>query len=237
MKDFFYLFFCLMFNLYGFTQVNSIKENSKDYQVYDSFIAYENSNVFNGLEYVDQYRSLRVENHKFYSSSDYLNGFVVYNNQPYFNVKMKYDLLNDLVVLEFVNKKVANLSLNSSLVSQFVLKNDKFFRLPETEVLMPFYGNGFFKEGYKGIDCALYVKYKKSKMEKLKNNKVYYTFKDHEVFVLFYKKKYYRINSKKDIVAAIPEREKEILSYYKSNKLLYKKGKYQFLVKLLTKLN
>ena len=236
MKVFFYLFFYLMFNFYGFTQDNSFKENSRDYQIYDSFIAYENANIFNGLEYVDQYRSLKVDNHKFYESSDFFKGLIVYNIQPYFNVKMKYDLLNDLVILEFVNKKVANLSLSSSMVNQFVINEDRFVRLPEIEILKSFYENGFFQEAYKRKGFALYVKHKKIKIEKLTNKKVYYAFRKKEVYVLFYKNKYYRINSKKDIIEAIPGRETEISNYYKSNKRLYKKSKQHFFVKLFTTL-
>lgn len=238
MKPLFLTFLlCVIFINSINSQTNFFKGNNTDYKVYDSLIAYENSNIFNGLEYVDQYRSLNVKNHKFYNSYDYLNGFVIYNEQPYFNIKMKYDLLNDLVILEFVNKKVTSLSLNSSLVSQFVLNNNKFVKLDKTEVLAPFYGNGFFKEGYKGTLYSLFIKYRKKKIEKIRNKKVYYVFKDNEVYILFYKNKFYRINSKKDIVNAIPEREKEILDYYGSNKRLFKKNKQQFLLKLLTKLN
>ncbi|MFI1771945.1 hypothetical protein [Thalassobellus citreus] len=206
------------------------------FEVYDSIDLYQNNNVFNGLEYIDNYISLSVENHKFYGSSDFLKGYIIYNDLPHFNVKMKYDLLNDLVILEFVNIKVTNLSLNSSLVSQFVLNNAQFVRLPQIEILRPFYVNGFFQVAYNGPNYTLYVKYKKSKIEKLRNKKVYYTFKSNEVYVLFYKNKYLKINSKKNIIEAIPERETEISNYYKFNKRLYKKSKHQFFVKLFTSL-
>ena len=236
MKVFTYLvFLCFLFCNLVFAQSDFAKKAY--FEAYDSIDLYDNSIVFNGLEYIDQYRSLNIQNHKFYNSSDYLNGFIIYNDQPFFNVKMKYDLLNDLVILEFVNKKVANLSLNSSLVNQFILNNDKFFRLPETETLMPFYGNGFFKECFKGTKYTLYVKNKKTKNKKLRNKQVYYTFKAHEIYVLFYRNMYYRINSKKDIVAAIPDKEKEISSHYKSNKRLYQISESQFLIKLLSNLD
>ncbi|XMO86714.1 hypothetical protein AAFN75_00110 [Algibacter sp. AS12] len=237
MKVFVPLFFYLICILHGFAQSNLVVENTEHYKVYDSFLSYENNNVFNGLEYIDDYRSLDIKNHKFYASSDFLSGFIVYNEQPYYNAKMKYDLLHDLVILEFVNNKVANLSLNSNMISQFVLNDDKFVRLPKTTSLLPFYENGFFKEAYKGEEYELYVKYKKEGIQKLSKNKVFYVFKDHEIYVLFYKNIYLKINSKKDIIELIPEKKAEISDYFNSNRRLYKKNKYQFFVKLFTNLN
>lgn len=224
-----------MFSSSGFSQAESSKNTY--YTLYDSFNLYENNSIFNGLEYVDEYKSLKVDNHKFYKSYDFIKGFVIYNEQPYYNIKMKYDLLSDLIVLEFVNKKVNNLSLNSNAIGEFVLDKDKFVRLDNDEVLSSFYGNGFFKEVYKSEEYVLYVKYLKNKVEKIYDKKVYYVFTDYEVYVLFYKGRYYKIDSKKDILNAIPKREKEILAYYKVGKRFNKKDKGQFILNLFKSLN
>ncbi|MFI0428197.1 hypothetical protein [Mariniflexile sp. HMF6888] len=224
-----------MFPNSGFSQAEL--SNDTYYTLYDSFNLYENNDIFNGLEYVDEYKSLKVDNHKFYKSYDFIEGFVIYNEQPYYNIKMKYDLLSDLIVLEFVSKKVNNLSLNSSAVSEFILGGDKFVRLDKNEVLNAFYGNGFFKETYKSDEYTLYVKYLKNKVEKIYDKKIYYVFTDDEVYVLFYKGKYYMIDSKKDILNAVPKREKEILAYYKVGKRFSKNDKGQFLLNLFKNLN
>jgi len=115
--------------MFNFSSGQSELDSKPYYEFYDASLNYFNSGVFNGSEYVDEFRSLKTDNHKFYGSFDFSLGYVFYNGQPYNNLKMKYDLMRDVVVVEFVNEKVNNLFLNSILLSEFKLNNGKFVRL------------------------------------------------------------------------------------------------------------
>ena len=220
------------------SQPNYIDKNPNYYSVLDSFSKEENRSIYNGLEYFDIYRCWDTDNNKFYQSYDFFNGTVVYDGEPFFNLKLKYNLLDDLIILEFVNKKVNYLQLNSNMVESFFLGDSKFVRLPINEELASFYGNGFFKEiNNTGTKYKLYVKLKKEKHKIIKDNKLYYTFNEKATYVLCFDDQFLKINSKKDLIKGIPLRKKEIQTFYSKNNRLYKRDKELFYEKLFNQLN
>ncbi|MFI1744331.1 hypothetical protein [Thalassobellus sediminis] len=206
--------------------------NSQYYKIYDSFNLNQNLDVINGQEYIDVYKSLKRDNHKFYSSDDFFEGTVIYNSQPYYGLKIKYDLLNDLIILESINQKVNYLSLNSQFVTEFIIDNNKFVRLPISPVITEFYKNGFFKESFKGKEFSLFIKNIKYKNEVISRRKVLYTFRDKEIYILSSKNQYYLIDKIKDVTDVLSLNKKQIQLFYKENKKLFKKDKEQFLNKL-----
>ncbi|NMH87076.1 hypothetical protein [Flavivirga algicola] len=219
---------------FSFSQDKSPTETY--YKLFDSYFNYKNYEVFNGLEYVDEFPELirtKETNNKFYDSYDFIKGLIVYNGEPYYNLEIKYDLFNDHVLLKYLNKKINYLKLNSKMVSQFRLKEDKFVRLKNNLALNNFYRNGFFKEGYKGERFSLYVKYKKNKQEDLNQGRVVYIFEEYKFFFVCYMGALHRINSKKDMLKAFPFREKEIRTFYKNNSSLLKSSKEHFFIRLV----
>ncbi|MEW4923993.1 hypothetical protein [Algibacter sp. 2305UL17-15] len=205
------------------------------YNLFDAFIPYENRDIFNGSEYIDEYPELVTKaktNNKFYGSYNFVKGYINYDGQPYFNLEMKYDLLRDLVVLEFVNKKVNYLSLNSTLVNEFEILGAKFVRLENNSVLNSNYRNGFFKEAFNGKAFSFYVKYRKDKRQDLSEKKERYVFNEHQFYFVQHDKKFYRITSKKDILKAFPSYQKEIRLFYRKNPVLRRTSKAQFFTNL-----
>ncbi len=232
--------FLLLFSLFTSSFLFSQNEPSNEeyYKVYDSFSSNQNNDLINGQEYIDlYYRNLRRDNHKFYNSDSFLEGSVVYRNQPYYGVKLKYDLLHDLIILESINQKVNHLSLNSESVTEFILEDSKFVRLPNKKDLEGFYRNGFFKEIYNSDNYTFYTKCIKDKSEVINDNLVKYTFRDKDIQVLLYKDNFYRINKIKNLISVLPFEKKEIKSFYKKNKKQYKKDREQFYKRLLYSLD
>jgi hypothetical protein len=239
MRPLFLLYFIFLFSVnLLISQPNSVYENKVYYTALDSFLIEENRNIYNGLEYFDIYRCLDTDNNKFYEDYDFFNGTVIYAGEPFFNLKLKYNLLDDLVILEFVNKKVNYLQLNSSLVESFFIGDSKFVRLPIKASIESFYGNGFFKEIHnEKSEYRLYVKYKKEKHKVIKDSRLFYKFSEKLTYVLRYKNNYFKINSKKDLLKALPNRKKEIQIFYVKNTRLYKLNKEAFYKKLFNQLN
>ncbi|WP_157805250.1 hypothetical protein [Confluentibacter citreus] len=210
--------------------------NNQNYKLFDSFDSYYNNGIFNGAEYVDRYMNFKKGNHKFFSKDEYILGDIIYNGQPYFNVKMKYDLLYDFLVVEYLNQMHNYLKLNNELVDEFKIEGYKFYKITENQDLTPFYGNGFFKEAYKGNNYTFYVKYLKSKSERFHNQRVYYVFGEQSIHVLFYNNHYYRISKIKDVMNLLQEKEDQIQKFYTNYRKLYKKDREQFLEKLFKNL-
>ncbi len=231
-----FFFFCSITNSVSCQTV--FTEADKNYYIFqDSLLMDENKDVYNGLEYIDDHKSFTKEDHKFYKSYDFSSGFVMYNSQPYFNIKMNYDLLNDLLVIEFANSSLKKIRLNSTLVSEFKINNDRFVRLPEVQELEAFYGNGFFKNAMEGNHYSIFVKCIKKKVEKIRNYKIYYTFKDNRIYIVRYKDDFFRIDGIKDAIDAFPFMERQIKVFYKTNRKLYKMNRGQFLERLFRSLD
>lgn len=212
-------------------------ESKTYYNLFDSLTVSENKDVFNGHEFVDAYRGIKPEEHRYFGNNNFYEGYVFYNGQPYFNISIKYDVLEDMLILELPNKGFKYISLNSNLVRVFKLGNNTFVKLNESDALSADYKNGFFKSSYTNSKYSLFTKLKKTKHKKIANKRVYYTFKLEENYFLAYKDKYFKIQSIKDLQEALPEEEKDIRLFFDSNKRLFKSNKQEFLIEILENLN
>ena len=67
--------------------------------------------------------------------------------------------------------------------------------------------------------------------------KIYDTFKVKNEFVLYFKNKFYDINSKRNIAAIFPELKNQIDDYYLLNNKIEESNKTQFMESLLRHLN
>ncbi|GAA3563840.1 hypothetical protein GCM10022395_12980 [Snuella lapsa] len=216
------------------SQAQSLEKNL--YNLYDNLTQTQNNEVYNGLEYVDLDRRLSPDDHKFYGSFNLIPGSVIYNRQPYYNLKLKYDLLEDVVVVHFIDAN--HIRLNSKLVTSFAIgDNNAFVRLPFRKSLASFYGHGFFKEAYKGNGYSLYIKYIKKKVEKIKDQKIYSVFNDSEVYVIQNGETFFEASRIKEVTKAIPEKEDLIKLFYKNYSRLYRSNRRDFLVRLLKSLD
>ena len=229
-----FFLYILFIPTYIFSQSELL--NEQYYNSFDSFTTYYNIEVFNGKEHIDIYSEFKKGNHKFYHSDDFLLGSVFYNDQPYYDLNMKYDLLNDFLLLGYKNQKISYLRLNEDFVHEFSLDGDKFVRLLENPQLDGFYRNGFFKEVYKGNNYMFYIKYLKSKTSRSRDKKIYYVFDDQSIYILFYKNYYFRINKIKDVIKILPQNKDQIQKFYTNYRKLYKKDREQFLEKLFKNL-
>lgn len=223
--------YSLLYLVFIVSSVNLFCQNNTQklvhFNLFDAYLQPNNQSIFNGKEYIDVYPEQLIkqgEDNKFYGSYDFIKGTVIYNGLPYFDVELKYELLNDLLLIKYVNEKVNLLTLNSEMVDEFKLQGDTFKKL---------YGNHFFKEIYNGNVFALYIKFSKIPIEKMKGPKVRYSFSESSSFVVKHKSKYYQIKSKKNVLNAFPHLDNEIRLYYKNNSALMRKDKEQFYLNLL----
>lgn len=226
----------------GFLSLSFSQENQKceHYKVFDAIFMYENHSVFNGLEYIDRFPEVLktiTTNNKFFKSYTFKKGKLTYDGQEYCDIEMKYDLLNDYLLIPYFNAKANIISLNPTMVKEFELLESKFVRLENNPVLKPFYGNGFFEILHKDDTSKLYTKHRKGKISKIKRNKVVYAFKIITDYFIEHDKQFYKLNTKRHLISIFPSKETAITSYYKNNRLLLKNNKSKFYSSLLRLLN
>ncbi len=212
----------------AFSQTNS---QNNIYETYDAIVDLDNTGLYNGTEFTDPFLNTDGS-YRYFNGFDYTNGSVEYNGQYYVNISLKYDLLEDnLLVRSDDNLSVFNVKMIPEFVTEFTLYNHHFVRLPETGLSLS--GNGFFETAYIGNDLSLYIKHTKKKKDKALNSGIQYRFTENNFYVLKNNGKYYSVSSSKDIEKILPEKKELIRNFSKSYKALYKSNPDSYMTKLL----
>lgn len=195
----------------GFSQSSPSEEISNE--IFEKNIIVDNSEI--NFEICDANLYKTVDStHMFYGSEEFVNGSIHYKNQTY-KTKLKYDLLNDLVIVNYYDdQKDFSLSLDCELIDQFMIDGHKIIKLSKSKGLKTYYENGYFEKVYDGTSFSFFIKHRK----KLKKNKdrtnVFYSFLEETIYLFEYKKSYYQINNKRDIIKAIPHFKNDVNDFF-----------------------
>jgi hypothetical protein len=106
-------------------------------------------NLINGYRYVNQYS--KINGHAFFGNNEFMSGSLVLNNKTYLNVSLKYDILNQNIILSYKNSNrgINHIVLQKKLITEFELDDKHFEKLyfPKTDTQ-------FFQVlGNKNIKC------------------------------------------------------------------------------------
>ncbi|WP_223826577.1 hypothetical protein [Flagellimonas sp. S3867] len=203
-----------------------VKNNESEYyKWFDEVTGTENSNLYEGTLVVEEYVFFK-DSHRFFSSSEYLSGNVVYGGESYFNIEMKYDLYEDQVLLGLrsdVGLKM--LRLVKDRIDEFVIGEHKFKKI-DCEKDKTSYVHGFQEILIETTFFSFFKKNSKQRYTRYEGNRIYHEFVSDNKYTLGYKGSCYNIKSKKDIVKIFPEYKSQINrniadSYRKVNKELY----------------
>ena len=183
----------------------------------DQIIGQENTGLYNGTKYIELYRTIN-ERHKFFKSSEFLLGSLVYSGQYYSNVNLKYDLDADDLLLDISYiRKFPILKLYKSRISEFSLDGKEFINIgTHTSDIT----KGFHEVLWNSDDLKLLKKHKKEKLKRFSTKLVHYEFFDENSYFFEYKNVFYPLNKRGDLLKVFPEFRKEINQLY--NKRLVK---------------
>ncbi|CAN1503238.1 hypothetical protein MCETHM1_00559 [Flavobacteriaceae bacterium] len=207
------------------------------YSEYDSIVGRENLGINNGTLHTDPYRKIS-QNHRYYIKEEFSIGQLSYDGQIYLNINLKYDLLNDQLIFKHKNQ-TDNLSinLNCSKTNFFIIKNKKFINFNLDPSLKPDFLKGFYEENFLGNEISLYIKHFKERKEINQFDGIYSDYLEHEIFVIKYQQKFYKINTEKNLKKILPEYKKTISDYYRMNGNLENSNKVQFIENLVRYIN
>jgi hypothetical protein len=223
-------YYTFIFTVFLITNSSLFAQNKIE-DFFDTTVGKENLPLNNGIFYFNTFKTLNT--HQYYHTSKYTVGTLVYEDQFYNAVNLKYDSFRDVLVFKpygesenfgiiLINEKVLHFSLNNknftnlSYITKDSLENVK----------------GYYEENLKGRDFTFYIKHKKDRREFIKNQVVYADFGIYNEFLLLANKKYHTIKSKKDVINIFPNLKKEINSFYNDNSKLVKDNKTEFYEKL-----
>ncbi|MEE9363370.1 MAG: hypothetical protein V3U92_12300 [Cellulophaga sp.] len=204
------------------------------YKWFDTTIGHENTGLIDGLEYHDIYKT-RNGNHKFYLSSSYQIGNISYNGQRYFDVEMKYDILDDQIIIKIPTQtKSYIIQLIKEKIDSFSIKDSKFISIDN----LTNHNDGFYEVIYKSSNLAFYKKNIKTSYKHYSGRSIVYSFKNKDEYLLYFKSKYYKSKKSKNfLIKLLPKYIKNINLFYKSQSELLNTNYAFFMKKLMTELN
>lgn len=216
------------------------ESESTTYTWFDNTIGISNTDIFNGLVYVEKHKMIN-EKHKFYNNPNFSLGSIIFNAQPYYNINLKYDVFNDELLLVNDAPNLPTILLDKDKIIKFSIGNSVFENLKiETkkgEIL-----TGFFEVLSRSEELELYKKNHK-KLQTKTNDKIrYFEFKDQNRYVFFYQGIYYQINKLNDLSKTFPnykdlikQKEQEYKNLRKENVDAYLKFIFEDLSRVMIK--
>tara|TARA_R110000765_G_scaffold422993_1_gene531287 strand:- start:388 stop:1080 length:693 start_codon:yes stop_codon:yes gene_type:complete len=209
MKFFSFLF--LLFSFALFSQKNSNTQNL--YKKFDSIVNLKNTSLPYGKVFTEKYRT-KENNHQYFDVNQFVIGEVSYQNQAFFDVKIKYDINeDDLIVTVDTDFENYSIILEKAFVEKFKINTKTFINTNEF---------GYLEILFDSNEISFFKKNTKSKQKKEDKSFVYFKFSEKNQYYLSYKEVYYKITRKKDIHEILPNQKNNISSFYKLNKELMK---------------
>jgi hypothetical protein len=228
------IFFISLFSLQHTWSQNT---SGNQYIWFDAILGVENTGIYSGIEYKEKYRTIN-EKHKFFLSPNFLKGSITYNGQSYYNIDLKYDVYEDMLLAKIKNKTGGDviLQLMKGKVTAFDLNNHHFINLVHKEMELEVY-SGFYEILEANNTFVFYKKNEKIKKDRLDKSTVYSEFNTKDSYLLHYNESYYSIKSKRNIIQVFPGLKKEINVFHNSNEVLLVSKKDDYMIALMKRIS
>lgn len=193
--------------------------------VYNPFIG-KQSRLYNGNEHNGYL--FKIIGHAYYQQNELETGSLVYDKLEFTNVRMLYDLVKDQVIVLHYNG-FTKIGLVSEKVKEFSLFNHHFIRLTADSLSRSPLLTGFYDEVYKG---GLNVLVKRGKFidERVKDE-LEREFLPFDMFFIQKEGVYHQVKNYRGLLAILQDRSKEVKQYLRRNRIKYRKGAENAIVK------
>jgi hypothetical protein len=203
------------------------------YTKFDSIIGKENIGLNNGPMTLSLYKTIG-DNNMFLVSKKYTIGNLVYDGQPYFNARLKYDIFKDQLVFNPPGQpEHIGINLIQDKTDSFSIYGKNFVKIKNAQNLLSDFNPGYYEQIKIGANFNLYIKHHKDILKEINEEGVYYSFHENYQYYIEYNSKFYVINNKTSLVKIFPEKKLNINSFYQNNRNLSKSNYSQFINKLM----
>lgn len=241
----------LKFILYLILQLNTTlffsqtsSELNNYYTWFDWVIGEGNTSLYNGTNYIEKYITEK-DNHKFFLLNEYTSGNLVYNNQAYYNIYMKYDLYEDDLIVKLPNESFhLFIKLIKEKVDEFTIKRSDYSSKEHRFISNSKFKNnngelpvGFYEVIEETSSIILLQKHHKSRTKYIESLNSYSKFSESNYFAILFKNNYYKIDSKKDLINLFPDFKKNISTFYRKEWKLFKTNKEVFFTSLVNEIS
>jgi hypothetical protein len=233
----FSLLFCILYfiSIGAFGQTKVIDSTSQEHSMAHAVANFytslgKQSGLFDGLTY--DFYDHRINGSPYFmdAPNTFTPGSVFYNNVPYKNVPMLYDLNKDIVVALLPNTNI-KYTLVSDKVQSFDLAGHHFIYFKQDTLNNKTnLRRGFYDRLYNGKVLVLAKRSKTIQIDNLV--KTDYVFNSETNYYLKRGGKYYTVNGKGSFINALGDKKKEINLYLKNNHISYSDDPEQAMVKI-----
>ena len=207
--------------------VKATVENAK--QIYhQSTKSY--SRLYNGKEYIEFKKNMPEIGTPFFRSEDWEEGQVFYDGELYEKVFMRYDLLQEKLVVE--HKGHGEIELISEKIKYFRIAGHTFVRLEEKIGNKSPISPGFYDLIYDG-NTKVYVKRLKITEEKVETQlSIILTFKEKNSVIISKKGAYSLVGNKSSDLKVFGDQKSALKKFISKNKIRYRANREEALVKI-----
>jgi len=203
------------------------------YTKFDSIVGKENLGLNNGPLTLYPYKTIG-DNNMFFKNNKYTIGTIVYDGQPYFNTKLKYDIFKDQLISNPSGQpEHIEINLIQDKTDSFSIYGKNFVRITESQTSLPEFTTGFYELIKIGKNFNLYIKHHKDILKEINEQGVYYSFHENYQYYIEYKDKFHEITNKTSIVRLFPANKTNINTFYQKNRDLSKTDYTQFINRLM----
>jgi len=217
------------------TSLLSQNDQKAPFILFDQVIGKTNSGIFNGIEYFEKYK-VKNDKHQFFQHIFFIWGSVVYKNQPYYKIALKYNVHTDELLIknsEILDAPITQLDKNQ--VRQFELNDHVFkhlsFRLKKDQSI-----SGFFEVLSESEDVSIFKKHRK-KLIRTVDEKVLFTFKDQFQYYIRYRNTHYLLKKFSSLTSIFPEQKALLKNSLAKYEKLKKSDPDKYIVSIISDLN
>lgn len=223
------LFFACLLSVLAM-QSQQIQETQL-YSLFDNAVGKENLSLYNGPVHLNFDITPEPANHRYFQK-DAAKATVRFDGQSYFNIDLKYDILQDAALVQPPDF-YSFVTLIAAKTQSFTLNGKTFVNLNYGDAKVPDFITGFYEQNLTTDRFIFYIKHHKDVREIIKNNRTYKDFQIKNNYILQYKNDFHEITSKSKVIALFPEYKSQINDFYQANRAVEKSDPSQFTAQLL----
>ncbi|APS37995.1 MULTISPECIES: hypothetical protein [Salegentibacter] len=233
MRQYFILLFSIVLLSTNFSVFS--QEYREEFKNFDELVNIENTNLLYGKEYVEQHATINNK-HKFFQTSGFLNGDVVYSGETYYDLDLKYNIFEDLLVVR-VKKENGDVTyqLFKNRINRFRIGGRNFISIsPKKNNKI----QGFFEIISESASLKLLKNHRKKLKKILTSDFTYFEFEPEPAqYAVAISEKYFQLESQSEWINVFPEHKEKIESFFSSNRALKESDPDSFMLRLFSEIS
>ncbi|AEM70651.1 hypothetical protein Murru_1611 [Allomuricauda ruestringensis DSM 13258] len=206
----------------------------KVYSTFDSIVGEQNMALYNGPIFKERSTGAS-DTHAYFLETNFLKGDIIFDEQPYFEQNLKYNVhLDELLITPKFNPTGLLVRLVKNKVKEFTIDGHRFIRLPSTLRDSQQYGYLEVLESEEGN--LLLKKYRKKSVQSRRESQVITEYEESIDYILLFGEELIKANTKNQWNNVFVDQKKELRDLFKQNRIAFKTDKDTFFKLLFNKL-